>query len=124
MVQTLSGRQSSSTTLPSAIPPMSTADDMINRQARLLKAIADPTRMRIVKILSQHEGDVCVYELVEQFQLSQPTISHHLRILRDAQVIDLRKKGLYAYYYLRRTTLQQAQQAMASLFFTASQQVK
>ena len=83
---------------------------------------AAAARFGLGRLLSQHEGDVCVYELVEQFQLSQPTISHHLRILRDAQVIDLRKKGLYAYYYLRRTTLQQAQQTMASLFAMPSQQ--
>lgn len=100
---------------PTGISESEPTEAVFQDQARLLKAIADPTRLRILAILSEHEGDVCVYEMVEQFQLSQPTISHHLRILRDAQIVDLRKKGLYAYYYLCRTTLQQVQKILASL---------
>ncbi|HVB74205.1 MAG TPA: metalloregulator ArsR/SmtB family transcription factor [Ktedonobacteraceae bacterium] len=78
-------------------------------QARLLKALADPTRLRILSLLSRHEGEVCVFEIVESFTLEQPTISHHLRILRDAGFVDCRKKGLWAYYYVRREALHRAQ---------------
>ena len=78
-------------------------------QARLLKALADPTRLRILSLLSRHEGEVCVFEIVESFTLEQPTISHHLRILRDAGLVDCRKKGLWAYYYVRREALARAQ---------------
>ena len=77
--------------------------------ARLLKALADPTRLRILSLLSRHEGEVCVFEIVESFTLEQPTISHHLRILRDAGLVDCRKKGLWAYYYVRRESLGRAQ---------------
>jgi ArsR family transcriptional regulator len=84
-------------------------------QARLLKALADPTRLRILSLLGRHEGEVCVFEIVESFTLEQPTISHHLRILRDAGLVDCRKKGLWAYYYVRREALTRAQEMINSL---------
>lgn len=84
-------------------------------QARLLKALADPTRLRILSLLSRHEGEVCVFEIVESFTLEQPTISHHLRILRDAGLVDCRKKGLWAYYYVRREALTRAQEVINDL---------
>lgn len=83
--------------------------------ARLLKALADPTRLRILSLLSRHEGEVCVFEIVESFTLEQPTISHHLRILRDAGLVDCRKKGLWAYYYVRRDALKRAQEVIGEL---------
>ena len=83
--------------------------------ARLLKALADPTRLRILSLLSRHEGEVCVFEIVESFTLEQPTISHHLRILRDAGLVDCRKKGLWAYYYVRRDALKRAQEVISGL---------
>ena len=84
-------------------------------QARLLKALADPTRLRILSLLSRHEGEVCVFEIVESFTLEQPTISHHLRILRDSGLVDCRKKGLWAYYYVRREALSRAREVISSL---------
>ncbi len=84
-------------------------------QARLLKALADPTRLRILSLLSRHEGEVCVFEIVESFTLEQPTISHHLRILRDAGLVDCRKKGLWAYYYVRREALSRAGEVINGL---------
>ncbi len=84
-------------------------------QARLLKALADPTRLRILSLLSRHEGEVCVFEIVESFTLEQPTISHHLRILRDSGLVDCRKKGLWAYYYVRREALGRAREVISSL---------
>lgn len=84
-------------------------------QSRLLKALADPTRLRILSLLSRHEGEVNVCEIVESFTLEQPTISHHLRILRDAGLVDCRKKGLWAYYYVRRDALGRAQDVINGL---------
>ena len=84
-------------------------------QARLLKALADPTRLRILSLLSRHEGEVCVFEIVESFTLEQPTISHHLRILRDSGLVDCRKKGLWAYYYVRREALSRAREVISNL---------
>lgn len=94
--------------------PALTEDEAV-LQARLLKALADPTRLRILSLLSRHEGEVCVFEIVESFTLEQPTISHHLRILRDAGLVDCRKKGLWAYYYVRREALGRAQEVINSL---------
>ncbi|HVB22412.1 MAG TPA: metalloregulator ArsR/SmtB family transcription factor [Ktedonobacteraceae bacterium] len=94
--------------------PTLSEDEAVD-QARLLKALADPTRLRILSLLSRHEGEVCVFEIVESFTLEQPTISHHLRILRDAGFVDCHKKGLWAYYYVRREALSRAQEVINSL---------
>lgn len=98
---------------PKFVPTLSEEDAVI--QARLLKALADPTRLRILSLLSRHEGEVCVFEIVESFTLEQPTISHHLRILRDAGLVDCRKKGLWAYYYVRREALSRARDVIDGL---------
>jgi ArsR family transcriptional regulator, arsenate/arsenite/antimonite-responsive transcriptional repressor len=98
---------------PKFVPTLSEEDAVV--QARLLKALADPTRLRILSLLSRHEGEVCVFEIVESFTLEQPTISHHLRILRDAGLVDCRKKGLWAYYYVRREALSRARDVIDGL---------
>lgn len=84
-----------------------TADEA-EQQARFFRALADPTRLRILSLLSRYGGEVCVSEIVESFTLEQPTISHHLRILRDAGIVDSHKKGLWAYYYVCREALEAA----------------
>jgi ArsR family transcriptional regulator, arsenate/arsenite/antimonite-responsive transcriptional repressor len=63
------------------------------------KALADPTRVAIVNRLAG-EGEVCVCNLVDEFDLSQPTISHHLRLLRDAGLVESERRGTWAYYRL------------------------
>jgi ArsR family transcriptional regulator len=70
------------------------------RMATLAKAIADPVRLQLVDVLRKHAGKVCVCELVPLFDLSQPTISHHLKVLREAGVIESERQGLWAYYYV------------------------
>jgi ArsR family transcriptional regulator, arsenate/arsenite/antimonite-responsive transcriptional repressor len=70
------------------------------RMAALAKAVADPVRLQLVDVLRRHAGEVCVCELVPLFELSQPTISHHLKVLRDAGVVDSERRGLWAYYYV------------------------
>lgn len=90
----------------------SLSDEHARTQSRLLKAFADPTRLRILNLLSLYEDEVCVSEIVESFALEQPTISHHLRILRDAGLIDCRKRGLWAFYYLRPQAIFDAEHAV------------
>ena len=63
------------------------------------KALADPTRVAIVNRLAQAD-EVCVCDLTETCELSQPTISHHLRILRKAGLVDASRRGTWAYYRL------------------------
>ena len=70
------------------------------RMATLAKAIADPVRLQLVDVLRKHAGKVCVCELVPLFDLSQPTISHHLKVLREAGVVESERQGLWAYYYV------------------------
>jgi ArsR family transcriptional regulator, arsenate/arsenite/antimonite-responsive transcriptional repressor len=69
--------------------------------ARLLKALADPTRLRLVSMVAAHEGgEACVCELTEPLGLTQPTISHHLKILVDAGIFTRDKRGVWVYYAL------------------------
>jgi ArsR family transcriptional regulator len=67
--------------------------------ASQFKALADPTRVGIVNTLSQ-VNEVCVCNLTETFALSQPTISHHLKILREAGLVESSRRGTWAYYRL------------------------
>jgi ArsR family transcriptional regulator len=74
------------------------------RLATAFKALADPTRVGIVNRLAR-SGEVCVCTLTAEFDLSQPTISHHLRILREAGLIDAAKRGKWSYYRVRPETI-------------------
>jgi ArsR family transcriptional regulator len=70
------------------------------RMADLAKALGDPIRLQLVDVLRGHAGKVCVCELVPLFDVSQPTLSHHLKKLRDAGIVDSERRGLWAYYYV------------------------
>jgi ArsR family transcriptional regulator len=70
------------------------------RMAGVSKALADPIRMQLVDVLRRHAGKVCVCELVPLFDLSQPTVSHHLKVLRDVGIVGSERRGLWAYYYV------------------------
>lgn len=69
--------------------------------ARSLKALADPARLRLVSIVAAHDGgEACVCDLTEPLGLSQPTVSHHLKVLVDAGFLTRSKRGTWAYYAL------------------------
>ncbi|HEX8752050.1 MAG TPA: metalloregulator ArsR/SmtB family transcription factor [Solirubrobacterales bacterium] len=70
------------------------------RMARIAKALGDPVRLQLVDVLRKHAGKVCVCELVPLFDLSQPTVSHHLKRLREAGIVGSERQGLWAYYYV------------------------
>jgi ArsR family transcriptional regulator, arsenate/arsenite/antimonite-responsive transcriptional repressor len=70
------------------------------RMAAIAKALSDPVRLQLVDVLRKHAGQVCVCELVPLFDLSQPTVSHHLKVLRDAGIVGSERRGLWAYYYV------------------------
>jgi ArsR family transcriptional regulator len=70
------------------------------RLATIAKALGDPVRLQLVDVLRKHAGKVCVCELVPLFDISQPTLSHHLKKLRDAGIVDSERRGLWAYYYV------------------------
>jgi ArsR family transcriptional regulator len=80
-------------------------DATSERLVAVAKALADPVRLRLVDVLRDHPGKVCPCELAPLFQLSQPTISHHLKVLKDTGVLKSEKHGLFVYYYVRPAAL-------------------
>jgi ArsR family transcriptional regulator len=70
------------------------------RMAEVAKALGDPVRVQLIDVLRKHAGKVCVCELVPLFDLSQPTVSHHLKVLRNAGLVGSERQGLWAYYYV------------------------
>jgi ArsR family transcriptional regulator len=81
--------------------------EQAERLARAAKALADPVRVQLVDVLRKHAGEICVCELVPLFDLSQPTVSHHLKVLREARIVGSEKRGLWAYYYVLPETLKE-----------------
>jgi ArsR family transcriptional regulator, arsenate/arsenite/antimonite-responsive transcriptional repressor len=74
--------------------------------APLLKALADPVRLRLMSLVASHAGgEACVCDLNDAFDLSQPTISHHLKVLHDAGLVDREKRGVWAYFMIRPAAL-------------------
>jgi ArsR family transcriptional regulator len=70
------------------------------RLAVVAKALGDPIRLQLVDVLRKHAGKVCVCELTPLFDVGQPTVSHHLKVLRDAGIIGSERRGLWAYPYV------------------------
>ena len=74
--------------------------------APLLKALADPVRLRLMSLVASRDGgEACVCDLTDAFDLSQPTISHHLKVLREAGLVDREKRGVWVYYRARAEAL-------------------
>jgi ArsR family transcriptional regulator, arsenate/arsenite/antimonite-responsive transcriptional repressor len=76
--------------------PATAVDDL----TATLKALADPVRLQLVDVLRRHAGQVCVCDLETLFPISQPTLSHHLRKLREAGIVGVERRGQWAYYYV------------------------
>jgi ArsR family transcriptional regulator len=74
--------------------------DTAARMADVAKALGDPIRLQLVDVLRRHAGEVCVCELVPLFGVSQPTLSHHLKKLREAGIVGVERRGLWAYYFV------------------------
>ena len=82
----------------------------------LLKALADPVRLRLMSMVLSHEGaEACVCDLLPAFDLSQPTISHHLKVLHESGLLDREKRGVWVFYKAR----PDAMAVVATLFDTA-----
>jgi ArsR family transcriptional regulator len=90
-------------------PPLS-ARPLTPQQAEqiapLLKALADPVRLRLMSLVASHPGgEACVCDLNDAFDLTQPTISHHLKVLHDSGLLDREKRGVWVYYRARTDAL-------------------
>ena len=77
------------------------SDDEADATARLFRAIGDPARVRILNVLATNTDAVCVCNLIEPLGLSQPTVSHHLKTLTDAGLLDREQRGKWAYFSLK-----------------------
>jgi ArsR family transcriptional regulator len=70
-----------------------------------LSILGHPIRLQILDMLAQHDGQVCVCDLEGALPVKQPTVSHHLKLLREAGLIDCERRGLWAYYFVKRDAL-------------------
>jgi ArsR family transcriptional regulator, arsenate/arsenite/antimonite-responsive transcriptional repressor len=67
--------------------------------AAVFKALADPIRLRLLSMITSAGGEICVCDLTPQFDVSGPTISHHLKVLREAGLVDCERRGTWVYYW-------------------------
>jgi ArsR family transcriptional regulator len=67
--------------------------------AAVLKALADPVRLRLMSIIASAGAEICVCDITGHFEVSAPTISHHLRVLREAGLVDCERRGTWVYYW-------------------------
>ena len=91
-------------------PPLMSSTPLTAEQAEriapLLKALADPVRLRLLSLVAAHaRGEACVCDLNDAFALSQPTISHHLKVLHEAGLLDRSKRGTWVYYSVNANAL-------------------
>ena len=85
---------------PLSVQPLSQAQ--AEQVAPLLKALAEPVRLRLMSLIASHPGgEACVCDLNEAFDLSQPTISHHLKVMHEVGLLDRDKRGVWVYYRAR-----------------------
>jgi ArsR family transcriptional regulator len=83
-------------------PESTLSDGDIDRHTTRLKALSSPVRLRMVDLIYNGGGEICVCEFMDHFDLSQPTISHHLKVLREAGLIKSRQEGTYVYHRVDR----------------------
>lgn len=98
----MSNQEQSGPCCPPVAPPASghtpeAAADL----ARKFKALGDPVRLRLLTLVAGHPGgEACVCDISDGFDLSQPTISHHLKVLREAGLLDCERRGTWVYYWV------------------------
>ena len=83
------------------------SEEVAEQASAILKALGDPVRLRLMSLVASHEGgEACVCDLNDAFDLSQPTISHHLKVLHEVGLLDREKRGVWVYYRARAEVLQ------------------
>ncbi len=88
---------------PCCPPPDRPTDarDHTGDVTRMFKALGDPVRLQMLTLIARHpEGEVCVCDIAAGFDLTQPTVSHHLKVLRDAGLLDCARRGTWVYYWM------------------------
>jgi len=101
-------------------PPAELAMGDFSAEAALLKALADPHRLAILATLARAQDDVCVCDFTAGLPLNQPTVSHHLRLLREAGLISGERRGTWVYYRLQPDAQRRVTGAIASVLPAAA----
>ena len=99
------------------LPPSISAANAARTTADL-EILAHPVRMQLLDVLVRKEGVVCVCDLESAVPVKQPTVSHHLRLLREAGIIHSEKRGLYAYYHVDRRALSELRERIGGYLAT------
>jgi ArsR family transcriptional regulator, arsenate/arsenite/antimonite-responsive transcriptional repressor len=95
----LPGQQASEALCCAPLSQLPMSAEQADLVAPLLKALGDPVRLRLMSLVASHPGgEACVCDLSGAFDLSQPTISHHLKVLHEAGLLDREKRGVWVYY--------------------------
>jgi ArsR family transcriptional regulator, arsenate/arsenite/antimonite-responsive transcriptional repressor len=81
---------------PTAVPSL--PENEGERLVALFRALGDPTRLEIFRLIAAQSAPLCVCDIVDRFDVSQPTISHHLKVLREAGLVTVSRQGIWAYY--------------------------
>jgi len=97
-------------------PPVKVATKSFDDEACLFKAVGDPYRLRILATLARADHEVCVCDFTAALPLNQPTVSHHLRVLREAGLVTSERRGTWVYYQLAPDAIEQIQSAIDSVF--------
>ena len=94
---------------PASVEPLPAA--VRNQLVAVLRALGEPTRLEMLRLIAAQHTPLCVCDLVERFPLQQPTISHHLKVLREAQLVTVSRQGKWAYYAVNPKGLELLQSA-------------
>lgn len=86
-----------------------------DRLVSVFRALGDPTRLDVYRLIAAQPDPICVCDIVERFDVSQPTVSHHLKILREAGLVTVSRRGVWAYYAAEPAGLDVAARALAAL---------
>jgi ArsR family transcriptional regulator, arsenate/arsenite/antimonite-responsive transcriptional repressor len=97
-------------------PPATVVDTDFEPEAALLKAVADPYRLTMLATLAAATDEVCVCDYTDALPLNQPTVSHHLRILREAGLVTCERRGTWVYYRIAPHARKRVEGALATVF--------
>jgi ArsR family transcriptional regulator len=102
---TLAAQPGAACCTPLAAAPL--APDQAVDLAQAFKALGDPVRLRLLSLITSAADEACVCDLTAAFDVTGPTISHHLKVLREAGLVDCERRGTWVYYWARPDTLRQ-----------------
>jgi ArsR family transcriptional regulator len=100
-------------TVPNEPIPLASGDR--TTAVEVFKALADPTRFEIFRFVAAQDAPICACDVVDRFQVSQPTISHHMKVLRDAGLVSVSRRGVWAYYAVDPQGLREIEVVIGSL---------